>query len=373
MKIRCAKERLIENLGLVGKVVSARTPMPILECVLLTADENGIRLTANDSDMAIETAYMDADVQEHGNIAIEARLFTDMVRKMPDSELSIETGENREAVCKSGRAKFTLPFFSGEEFPAMEQIEDANSYNIPTKEFRDMIRQTIFSVATDDTRPILMGELIEQKDNALHMVAVDGFRISYKRLDLNEDQRDPFSAVIPGKALHELSRILPTNDEENTLTFSLTDKKILFRLPSFTFVSRLLEGEFVRYDQIFNEDRIIDVTTGRQMLLSSLERATLVARENKKSPVKLEITESSMIITSNTELGTVFDEIQATVSGDGELPLEIAFNPKYLMEALKALEEENILMHFTSNLSPCIIRGESSELAKYLVLPLRLY
>lgn len=372
MKIRCAKERLVEGLNLVGRTVSIRTPLPILECILLTADENGVRLTANDLEMSIETASIEAAVDTAGSVALEARLFTEIVRKMPGEEISIEVKENNETECKSGKARFTIMGMPGDEFPVMPAMEQTSGYTVSATELRDMIRQTIFSVATvDDGKPVLTGELIQQRDNALNMVAVDGFRISYRRLDLaeTESQPDPaISVVVPAKALNELSRALPT-EAEDTVTFYFTDKRIIFILPGFTFVSRLLEGEFIRYDQIFNEDFTTNVTVTRITLLNGLERAILVARESKKSPVKLEIMESSVVITSNTEMGTAYDEIQADVDGS---TLEIAFNPKYLIDALRAIDEESVIVRFTTGLSPCVIRGVENDRAKYLILPLRL-
>ena len=372
MKIRCAKERLVEGLNLVGRTVSTRTPLPILECILLTADENGVRLMANDLEMSIETAAMEAEVDNAGGVALEAKLFSEIVRKMPGDDIYIEVNENNETICKSGKARFTIMGMPGEEFPVMPAMERGSGYTVPAKELREMIRQTIFSVATvDDGKPVLTGELIQHRENALNIVAVDGFRISYRRLDLPEvppPPTDPISAVVPAKALNELSRILPA-ESEDALSFYFTDKRIVFDLPNFTFVSRLLEGEFIRYDQIFNEDFTTNVTVQRQTLLRGLERAILVARENKKSPVKLEIMEQSVVITSNTEMGTAYDEIQADVDGS---TLEIAFNPKYLIEALRAIDEENIVARFTTGLSPCIIRGVENDRAKYLILPLRL-
>lgn len=372
MKIRCAKEKLVEGLNQVGRTVSTRTPLPILECILVAADENGIRLTANDLEMSIETAPMEADVDESGSVALEARLFSEIIKKMPDDFINIEVNENNETICKSGKAKFTIMGMPGEEFPVMPAMEREAGYTVSAKDMRDMIRQTIFSVASvDDGKPILTGELIHHRENALNMVAVDGFRISYRKLDLPENALTPaapISVVVPAKALNELSRILPT-EPEDTLDFYFTDKRIVFDLPNFTFVSRLLEGEFIRYDQIFNEDFTTNVTVNRQALLSGLERAVLVARDNKKSPIKLEIMESSIIITSNTEMGTAYDEIKAEVEGN---TLEIAFNPKYLIEALKVIDEENIMARFTTGLSPCIIRGVDNDKAKYLILPLRL-
>jgi len=371
MKIKCGKSQLIEALNLVGRTVSTRTPLPILECILLTAEEAGMRLMANDLEMSIETKNFEAEVEEPGTVALDAKLFTEIVRKMPGEEIQIETKENNETICTSGKAKFNIMGKPGDEFPVMPNMEKTDGYSIPAKEMRDMIRQTIFSVALEDSKPVLTGELLQHRDNALNIVAVDGFRISYKKIALpetSEPPKTPISVVIPAKTLQELSRILPVEADE-VCDFYFTDNRIIFELPKFTFVSRLLEGEFIRYDQIFNEDYSTNVTVERQLLLNGLERAVLVARDNRKSSVKLEIMEHSIIITSNTEMGNAYDEIAADVEGN---TMEIAFNPRYLIEVLRVIDEERIIARFTTGRSPCIIKGVENDDAKYLILPLRL-
>ena len=289
---------------------------------------------------------------------------------MPDGEIEIESDFNNVTVCKSGKTRFKIFGLQGDEYPVIPPVEKTSSFTLQAKKLREMIRQTIFSVAVDDTKPVLTGELLQYKDNALHIVAVDGFRISYKREDLDNNSTDSanMSVVVPAKALHELSRILPGDGDEE-LKFYFTDKRIVFELAKYTFVSRLLEGDFIRYDQIFNEDFTTNVTVGRAAFLTGLERATLIARDNKKSPVKLDIKENSIEITSNTEMGTSFDEVQADVDGN---TIEIAFNPRYLIEAIKAIDEERIVMRFTTGLSPCILKGAESDTGKYLILPLRI-
>ncbi|MCL1988731.1 MAG: DNA polymerase III subunit beta [Firmicutes bacterium] len=399
MKILCTKDALLDGLNLVGRTVSARTTMPILECVLLTADEDGIRLTASNGEMSIETDKIPATVEEPGRVALEAKLLTEIVRKMSGDAIAIEITDSakNETVCKSGKAKFTIMGMPADEFPQMPNISEfqANaSYKISATEIRDMIKQTIFSVAADDTKPILTGELIQHRENALNIVAVDGFRIAYRKMELPAEQSakdEPISVVVPGKALNELSRILPSaekaekaekadkadkgeksekSSESDMVNFYFTDKRIIFVLPQFTFVSNLIVGEFIRYDQIFNDDFTTNITIDRQEFLRGLERATLVARENKKSPVKLEITEQSVNISCNTEMGNSYDEISANVDGN---TLNIAFNPRYLMEALRALPDEQIKARFTTELSPCILTGIENDSAKYLILPLRLF
>lgn len=367
MNINCAKETLIEGLNLVGRTVSGRSTLPILECILLTADTEGLRLTANDLEMSIETAWLPGETNEPGSVALDARLFSEIVRKMPGEYIQIITDENNVTECVSGRARFNILGLPGDEFPVMPALEKNAGYTVGARQLKDMIRQTIFSVAIDETKPVLTGELLQYADDTLVVVAVDGFRISYRKAAL-ENGPAPIRAVVPAKSLNELSRVLPSEGDEE-VTFYVTDKRIVFELARFTFVSRLLEGEFIRYDQIFNEDFTTIITSERLPLLTGLERACLIARDSKKSPVKLEIKDESVIITSNTEMGRSYDEIACDIDGQN---MEIAFNPRYLIDALRAIEEDKIVLKLTTPLSPCIIRGVESDAFKYLVLPLRL-
>ena len=378
MNITCEKERLIDCLGIVGRTVSNRTTLPILECVLLTAEDDGLRLTANDLEMSIETTPVSAEINEPGSVALDAKLFSEIVRKMPGEYIQIKSDAMNMTECTSGRACFNITGLPGEEFPVTKPDNPKDNaggqespavagYTMKARVLKDMIRQTIFSVATEDTKPILTGELLQYADGYLSIVAVDGFRISYRREPL-ESEHGPVKAVVPAKALNELSRVLPSDGDEDVI-FYFSEKRIVFKLSGFTFISRLLEGDFIRYDQIYNEDFSTIVTTERVPLLTGFERACLIAGVNKKPPVRIEIKDDAIVITSNTEIGRSYDEVSCDIDGKD---IEIAFNPRYLIEALRAIDEEKVVLRFTTPLSPCILRGVESDAYKYLILPLRM-
>jgi DNA polymerase-3 subunit beta len=346
--------------------------MTILDCVVLIADDDGLVLVANDLEMSINTAPIPAEVDEAGSVALEAHLFIEIVRKMPGDYVHINVESNGMAECVSGRARFKIMGLPGDDFPAINEMEKNAGCTVSSVQLRDMIRQTIFSVALDETKPVLTGELIRCKDNSMVIVAVDGFRISYRHT-LIEGDFNPMSAVVPAKALNELSRILPSG-ENDTVSFFITDKRVVFECDAFTFVSRILEGEFIRFDQIFSEDFTTIVTTERLQLLNALERSVLIARDSKKSPVKLAIgsnadEQETITITSSTEMGQSYDEIMCDIDGQN---LEIAFNPRYLIDALRAIEDDRVYAKYTTALSPCILRGVESDDFKYLILPLRI-
>jgi len=368
MKIIVDKDRLLENLNVVSHAVASRTTQQILECILIKA-EDSLRVYGNDLELGIESADIEAEIEEPGSVALESKILLDIIRKMPAGLIQIETDRQNVTKIKSGRSEFKVLGQPGEEFPLPEKMDKDTGFEINAADFKDMIRQTIFSVAVDESKPVLTGELLQIKDGVINLVSVDGFRISYRRSKESEIEKDMGKAVVvPAKSLTELGRILPS-DGDARLCFYIKDNHILFQTEKHTLISRLLEGEFIRYNQIFNEDFNTLININRQQLLMSLERASLLTRENKNNPVKLSIGQDTVIITSNTEMGASYDETAAEIDGS---PLDIAFNPKYLIDALRVIDDENVILTFTGALSPCIIKGASVDYYKYLILPLRL-
>ena len=371
MTFSCDKQQLQEALGLAVRAVSPRTTMPILECVLLKAEAGvGLTLSASNLEINIDTAPIPAEISMAGTIALDAKLFSEIIRKMPGDVVSITVDERNSVQVKSGRSRLMILGQPGDEFPVMSETELVpvnEGYTLKAQTLRDMIRQTIFSVSTDQSKLVLTGELIEVKDNSMRMVTVDMYRISYKATELPEGSADA-KAVVPAKALSELSRMLPA-DENEEVSIQLTGKRIIFRAGTFTLTSNLLEGEFIRYDQIFNEDFITIVEVNRGDLLSAFERAVLVATENKMLPIRLEINDDDLMISSTSERGETEDGIPCTTDGK---PLVISFNPRYFIDALRAVEDERIVLKFNTQLSPCTIRGvEDTSDYKYLIVPLR--
>ena len=368
MKLITDRDKLLESLNIVSHAVASRTTQQILECILIKA-EDSLHVYGNDLELGIESADIEAEIEEPGSVALEAKIFLDIARKMPAGFIRIETDHQNVTTIKSGRSEFKVLGQPGDEFPLPEKMDTDSGFEINAADFKDMIRQTIFSVAADESKPVLTGELLQIKDGTVHLVSVDGFRISYrhgKEAELNREAKK--AVVVPAKSLTELGRILPS-DGDARLCFYIGPSHILFQTEKHTLISRLLEGEFIRYNQIFNEDFTTLININRQQLLMSLERASLLTRENKNNPVKLSIGQDTVVITSNTEMGASYDETAAEIDGS---PLEIAFNPRYLIDALRVIDDENVILTFTGALSPCIIKGASVDYYKYLILPLRL-
>lgn len=347
------------------RAVSSRTSLPILECLLLeTIEGNNLRISGNDTEMAIETTSMPVNVIEAGSIAVDAKMFFDIIRRLPDKQLIIKT-EGTYTYIKSGKAEFKIISQNPDEFPLLPDIEKLEVYTLESALFKNMIRQMIFSISTTEDKPALTGGLFEIENKRLTLVGVDSFRVSVRTEDLDVSGSD-FSAIVPGKTLNELTKILP-NEGEISIYFS--EKHVLFELEEAVIVSRLLEGEFLRYKQVLSQEHKVLVTANQKEMLDSLERSTIVANEMKKTPVAFKIEEGKLIITSKAEAGNLYDEIDVETSGD--LPLEISFNPRYLIDAIKVMDVEKICFHFTTNLSPCIITKDVGDNYKYLVLPLR--
>lgn len=368
MKLTCSRDLLLNSINIVSKAVSSRTTLPILECILLTTDERGLTLCANDLEIGIEAASIEAEIEREGKVALEARLFSEIIKRVNGLDVTIDTDKDFITVISSGNSEFKIMGRDGSDFPAMPKIERKDMQIMLQKDLRDMIRETIFSVAQDDSKPVLTGELIEiSNDGIIDMVSVDGYRISYKKANLISSSGEE-EAIVPAKTLNELSKILAP-DGEDVVDICFTDKHALFDINGNVVVTRLIEGTYIKYDQSFTEEYKTRIDCVRNEMINCLERASLLSRETRKTPVILDISEDKTSLTSNTDIGTAYEEIEAAFTGE---KLKIAFNPRYLIEALKAIPDEYVSLRFTTHLSPCIIKGVDESDYKYLILPLRM-
>lgn len=367
MKLTCNKDILLQYINIVNKAVSSRTTLPILECILLTVDERGFILTANDLEIGIRTAPMEAEVSEYGEVAIEARIFNDIIRRLNGETVTIETDEKNAVHIASGSSQFQIMGQNGDDFPELPEVEQENVYSIQQSKLRDMIRQTIFSIAQNDSKPVLTGELLELRQGGIHMVSVDGYRISFRKNPLLQSSGET-DVVVPGKTLGELNKILSQEEGEELLIYP-TERHILFDLGTAVMVSRLIEGDFIRYGQSFSEDYKTKILVDKAELIQALERASLVSRDNRKTPVRILIGAKGLEITAQSDMGTAHEELAAEVEGEG---LTIAFNPRYLIEALRSIDEDRVKVYFMASLSPCTILPVEGDSFKYLILPLRM-
>jgi len=364
MKVICSKEHLIEGINIVQKAVSTKSTLPVLEGILLEATEQ-FKLTGNDLEIGIE-CYVTADIKDQGNIVLNSKMFGDIVRRLPDSEVLIEVLPNSSVIIECENSHFELKGMSADAYPALPSIKKENAFILKQKTIRDMIKQTLFAVSVDENRPILMGSLLECKENNVTIVSIDGFRLALRKSTISDESKN-FSVVIPGKTLSEIVKILQPIDD-NISIFS-TQNQILFDLGNCKVVSRLLEGEYLNYNSIIPKDFETKVRVNTKEILSSLERASLITAEEKKYPVKFNVTDEKIIISSNTEIGAVREEVRVDITGN---KLDIGFNPKYFIESLKVIEDEEIDIYFTSSIGPCTIRPIEKNDYAYMILPVRI-
>lgn len=364
MKVICSKENLLEGINIVQKAVSTKTTLPILEGILIEADEK-VKMTGNDLEIGIE-CYVEADVKKKGSIVLNSKMFGDIVRRLPDAEVLMEVKENNAVTIECENSLFEIKGISPEGFPALPSIQKENGIKMSQKLIKDMIKQTIFAVSVDENRPILTGSLFEYKSGRLSIVTIDGYRLALRTLT-PENAVEDRSFVIPGKTLNEISKIIQPVDDE--LSIYAAGNQILFDLNKCIMVSRLLEGEYLNYMGIIPKEHETKVTVNARELLACFERASLViTNDERRYPVKLDISDDMMIITSNTEIGNAREEIRLEMEGK---KMEISFNPRYFVEALRVIENEVINIYFTSSIGPCTIKPLQGDSFAYLILPIR--
>ncbi len=362
MKIICSKSNLVKGVSIVSKAVPSKTTMPILECILVDVSTDEIKLTANDMELGIETR-IEGDIIERGIIALNAKIFSEIVRKLPDSEVTIETDENNQTLITCEKAKFNIAAQSGEDFSYLPAVEKEDYITVSEFTLKEVIRQTIFSIADNDTNKMMTGELFEIEDNMLKVVSLDGHRISIRKIELKESY-SPKKVIVPGKTLLEISKIIG-GDSDADVDISFTKNHIVFEFDKTVVVSRLIEGEYFRIDQMLSSDYETKVKIHKKELLDCIDRATLLIKESEKKPIIIDIRDDSMELKIKSQIGSMDEEIFITKEGKDLL---IGFNPKFLIDALRVIDDEEVDLYFMNAKAPCFIKDENQSYV-YLILP----
>ena len=362
MKIVCKKSNLLNGVQIVSKAVPSKTTMSILECILVDTRNGEIKLTANDMELGIETK-IDGKIINKGMIALDAKIFLEIVRKLPDSEITIETDDSYKTTITCEKAKFNIIGKSGEDFSYLPDIERNDSVMISQFTLKEVIRQTIFSIADNDNNKLMTGELFEINNDTLKVVSLDGHRISIRKIALKNSYENK-KVVVPGKTLNEVSKILP-GDMDKDVSIFFTDKHILFEFDDTVVVSRLIEGEYFKIDQMLSSDYETKVKINKKELLDCIDRATLLVKEGDKKPVIINITDTFMELKMNSTVGSMDEEIDIEKEGKN---LMIGFNPKFLIDALRVIEDEEVDLYMVNPKAPCFIRN-TEESYIYLILP----
>lgn len=364
MKITCSKSDLLSSVSIAMKAVSNKTTLPILECILIESDEQ-IKLTATDMELGIET-YVNGTILESGKIAIDAKLFSEIIRKLPDSEIVIETDSNYQAVIKCEKAKFTISGKSGDDFSLLPEVERSKGICLSQFTVKEVIRHTIFSTVENESTKLMSGELFEIEGNNLKVVSLDGHRISIRNVALKENH-EFIKVVVPGKTLNDVSKILD-GGLDDYVDIYFTDKHILFEFGETKVVSRLLEGEYYKINQMLTNDYETKITINKKEFLDCIDRATLLLKESDKKPIILNIGNENIHLKIDSSIGSMNEEMDIQKEGKD---LMIGFNPKLLLDALRVIDEEEVSVYFINQKAPCYMKDEN-ETYRYVVLPVNI-
>ena len=353
MKLICEKDNILKALNSVTKAVASKTTMPILEGILIQTNDNEVKFTTYDLEIGIEYVT-NCEVKEQGATVVNAIMFSEIIRRLPDAEIKITLDEKNLLVIECEGSLYKLATMNPEEFPELPQISIENSIEMEQNSLKDMIRKTIFAVSTEENRPIFTGCLFEIKNNKLNVVAVDGFRLAWKSKFLQNKIND-FSAVIPGRTLNEINKIIL--DSYDTIKIGVAKNQALFEMENCKIVTRLLDGEFLNYSSVIPENWETRIRVDRSSLQNCFERISLISsssiEKEKKYPVKVNVDIGKVTISCTNQTGDAKEEMYVTTEGKN---LEAGFNPKYFLDALRAIDDQEVFVDFGTSISPCIIR-----------------
>ena len=369
MKIVCYKDKIIKALNSVVKGVASKTTMPILEGILIQTNDNEIKLTTYDLEIGIEY-IMECEVKEQGSTVVNAIMFSEIIRKLPDSEIYITLNSNNLLEIECEGALYKLTTMNPDEFPELPKIEIENSIDLEQNMLKNMIRKTIFAVSTEENRPIFTGCLFEVENNKLNVVAVDGFRLALRSIYLPVKVND-FKAVIPGKTLNEINKILL--DSFDHVKIGIAKNQALFEMDNCKIVTRILDGEFLNYKNVIPSNWETRIRVNKNSIQNSFERISLISasaiEKEKKYPVKVQVDIGKVIISCTNQTGDAKEELFVSTEGKN---LEAGFNPKYFLDSLKAVEDEEVFIEFGTSISPCLIKSVENNDYTYMILPIRL-
>lgn len=363
MKIICTRQNLVQGVSTSQRGVSAKNPLPILSGILLSAKDNILTLEATDLEMGIQCT-VPCNVQEEGSIVLPAKYFGEIVRRLPDTPIQIETIEKENVIIRYGQSEISINGFNANEFPVFSNSQGNNSFTISEEELKEYLRQVLFATSMDENRPVFTGILMEISNSVLRLVATDTHRLALKEESLPSILEE-INVIVPGKALNELSRIIGASDRN--ITISIGENQVIFMMEDTKLITRLIEGQFPNYRQVIPQGYKTRVKIKTKELLESVERASLLARVGTQV-VRLAIEEEKVIISANTEVGRIHEEVPAYLAGE---TMNIAFNAVYLIDALKAIGGESIYIDMSGPLSPGILRTVDNENYLSLVLPVR--
>lgn len=364
MKLQFQKSALLNGISIVSKAIPAKTTMSILECILIDADADQIKLTGNDMELGIETK-VEGSILERGKIALDAKLFYEIIRKLPDGEAPvIITSDNKfNTTIQCESALFNILGRDGEEFSYLPYIERDQYITLSQFTLKEAIRQTIFSISPNDSNKMMAGELLEVKENILKVVSLDGHRISIRNIALKESY-ESHKVIVPGKTLSEISKILGGDNEKEVLIF-FSKNHILFEFDDTMVVSRLIDGEYFKIDHMLSSDYETRVKVNKREFMDSIDRSMILIRDSDRKPIILNVEDSNVNLKVRSTIGSMNADVSAYKAGKD---IMIAFNPKFLLDALRVIDDEEVELYMMNPKSPCFIKDEEGTYI-YLILP----
>ena len=366
MRFTCEKSMLVTGLNITGRTVAQKSALSAIEGILCTAGV-GLSLTGYNMETAI-TYHIDAEIADAGACILPARLFGDIIRRLPEGPVTVVVDDNYKVSIRAGYASFTISAESADDYPELPDVGTGRSIRIPQSALKELISGTIFAVSENQGRPIHTGVKFEVEDNAVSAIAVDGFRLARRTYHTVEPTGRNLSFVVPAQGLKEVEKI--ANDADADVAFTLGSKHILFQMGCATLICRLLEGDFLDWRRVVPTNCPVKLVANVGELASSIERVGLIVSEKYKSPVRCVFSNQVLLLRTNTTIGAAED--RCTISGDGK-ELEIGFNVRYLADALRAIPSEEVVLELTNGLSPIVLTPvDDKQDYAYMVLPVRI-
>ncbi|MBQ2696048.1 MAG: DNA polymerase III subunit beta [Clostridia bacterium] len=367
MKFNCRRSDLSDAVNLVERAVASRSTMNILEGIFIEAKDNEIRFLGNNLELCIDCS-IPGTVTKKGSCVVKANLFSDAVKKLPVTadDASIEVNDSNVILLSCGNAKFNFSTASADEFPRPQEIMANDEFSIKESVLKNMIRQTVYAISQNDSKPYLTGILFDMKDGILNVVGCDGYRLAIRREET--EHTAPLKFIMQGKTARELLSLLGETDFE--VSIKVSDKQAQLTLKNCVVTTRLVDGEYLNYEGVAKHENTLYVVADTKSILDSVDRASLIASEAVKAHVLLHIEDGQVNINCETVLGQVKDRFEVSMQGE---PIEIAFNPRYLLEAFKNVECKEIKLTFSTALNPVVIQPVEGNSFHYIVLPVRLH
>ena len=364
MKFQCNRQKLNEAVTNVQRAVSTKSTIPALEGILIKAFNNTITLCGYDLEIGITTT-IDADVRENGSAVLSAKLFADIIRRMPEDTITIETDEKLIAYISSGKVDYKIIGISDEEYPELPSVNGSDKLNINGGTLKSMISQTIYAVSDKDIKPAHKGSLFEIENGNIKIISVDGYRLAIRTEKIDYDDEKSF--IVPGKSLSEVTKLI--TDEDKDVQITVGDRHIVFQIDNYSIITRLIEGEFMNYKAALPKTHSTEIKVSTRQFINTIERMSLLLTERLKSPIRCKIEDGLIKTSCNTSLGQAYDEFAAEISGED---IEIGFDNKYLLDALRNSETDEVKIQLSSPLSPIVLMPSEGDSFLFLVLPVRL-